>query len=126
MKEITFDKTWGKEIWFVNNPIYCGKVIIIEKGKWSSEGRFHYHKVKDETFYVIQGKLKLDYVTMENEFFSCILVAGQAFRVKPNMKHRFTAISEEGCSFIEVSTTHRDSDSYRCEWDKENREWIEE
>jgi len=126
MKEIMVDKTWGTEKWFVNNHLYCGKVLQVKQGKWSSEGRFHYHKNKDETFLIISGKLLVDYVTLDNEFFSLTLKGGQAFRILPNMKHRFTAINPEGCVFTETSTTHRDSDSFRCEWDKENRTWIEE
>ena len=126
MKETMVDKTWGKEKWFVNNHLYCGKLLSVNQGKWSSEGRFHYHKVKDETFFIVSGILHVDLVTLDNEFFSISLRGGQTYRIKPNVKHRFTALNVEGCRFIETSTTHRDEDSYRCEWDKENRTWIEE
>ena len=40
------------------------------------------------------------------------LEEGNSYRIFPNILHRFTAITDE-CKFIEVSTTHRDSDSYR-------------
>ena len=26
-------KGWGKEIWFVNNDEYCGKILCFDKGK---------------------------------------------------------------------------------------------
>ena len=42
-------KGWGYEKWIVNNDLYCGKVLFFERGKKCS---WHYHKVKDETFYV--------------------------------------------------------------------------
>ena len=35
-------KTWGNELWFENNDKYCGKLITVECGKWSSEGKYHY------------------------------------------------------------------------------------
>ena len=126
MNEIIVDKSWGSETWFVNNHLYCGKMLKVDQNKWTSEGRFHYHKQKDETFFVLQGLLQVDFVTLDNEFFSVSLRAGQAFRILPNMRHRFTALNEEGCVMIETSTTHRDEDSYRCSWDKEKREWIED
>jgi len=125
MKETVVEKSWGSETWFVNNHLYCGKLLKVNKGKYTSEGRFHYHKSKDETFFIISGLLLVDYVTLDNEFYSLTLKSGQAFRVEPNVKHRFTALNEAGCIFIETSTTHRDSDSYRCSWDSEKREWIE-
>ena len=40
-------KTWGFELWFANTAEYCGKLLVVEHGKWSSEGKFHYHEIKD-------------------------------------------------------------------------------
>jgi len=34
------EKGWGKEIIFVNNPEYCGKILCFDKGKKFS---MHYH-----------------------------------------------------------------------------------
>ena len=45
-------KGWGYEKWIVNNEMYCGKLLFIEKGKRCS---WHYHKIKDETFYLQSG-----------------------------------------------------------------------
>ncbi len=42
------EKTWGSELWFANNDMYCGKLLTVNVDKWSSEGKFHYHKIKDE------------------------------------------------------------------------------
>jgi mannose-6-phosphate isomerase-like protein (cupin superfamily) len=117
-------KTWGYEHWFVNTARYCGKMLFIEKGKWSSEGRYHYHKLKDETFFVIEGELHLDYVK-DGVTRTEILKQYDSFRVEQLVKHRFTAISEGGCKFVEASTTHRDTDSYRCYFDESKTEWVE-
>jgi mannose-6-phosphate isomerase-like protein (cupin superfamily) len=111
MKERFHTKKWGSELWFTNNPLYCGKKITILKGNVSSNGAFHHHQKKDETFFVLDGQLVIEYVE-NGEFFSITLHPEQSFRIKPCMKHRFYTISPE-CNFIEVSTTHSDNDSYR-------------
>ena len=121
--EPTVRKRWGYEQWFENNEKYCGKLLFVEKDKWSSNGNFHYHKIKDETFFVIEGSLLLEFVGEDNKIYTFELEELQTVRVYPGTKHRFTAISEKGCKFIEVSTTHLDEDSYRCYWDKERSEW---
>jgi len=60
LKNKYIKKSWGYELWFINNSLYCGKMLLINKDSWSSEGRYHYHKIKDETFFVIEGILILD------------------------------------------------------------------
>jgi len=117
------EKSWGYEHWFVNGARYCGKLLSVEPGKWSSKGAYHYHKLKDETFFVIEGELQLDYVDNDGEFKTLFLKKYDSFRVHQQTKHRFTAVSSDGCKFIEASTTHRDSDSYRVNWDEEKKEW---
>jgi len=37
-----------------------------------------------------------------------------SFRIKPNILHRFKSVGKD-CKFLEVSTTHREDDSYRIE-----------
>ena len=51
-------KGWGYEKWIVNGELYCGKLLFFEKGKRCS---WHYHKIKDETFYIQSGELLLIY-----------------------------------------------------------------
>ena len=105
------EKKWGYEKWIVNNELYCGKELYCKKGVWSSEGRFHYHKNKDETFYVIEGTLRL--VIEEDAMLKqIVLEVGESYRIRPHTKHKFTADTSE-CKFIEISTFHSDDDSYR-------------
>ena len=118
------EKTWGWEHWFANTKDYCGKLLFVECDKWSSEGRFHYHEIKDETFFVIQGRLILDIASDDGEYQRMILYENSSYRVMPGVKHRFSASSEGGCKFIEASTHHEDSDSFRCKFDKEKGEWL--
>jgi len=96
-------KEWGEEIWMANTNLYCGKKLILKKGKRCS---FHYHKNKDETFYIDSGK-----VLMQIEEEKRILFPGEAVLIKPNTRHRFTGLKDS--VIIEISTHHEDSDSYR-------------
>ena len=51
-------KGWGYEKWIVNNKMYCGKLLFFDEGKRCS---WHYHKLKDETFYLQSGRILLYY-----------------------------------------------------------------
>ncbi len=111
------EKSWGHEIWFENNGLYCGKGLFVRYQEWSSKGKFHYHPVKDETFIITYGTLLLQIGEDGHGFIEDhILPAQTSFRVKPGVKHRFTAINQEGCEFVEVSTIHNDDDTIRCYW----------
>ena len=97
-------KEWGEERWIVNRD-YCGKLLILKQGFRCS---LHYHKIKDETFYINKGK-----VLMECAGQTLIMKPGDALLIEPNMKHRFTGL--EDSEILEFSTHHEDSDSYRDE-----------
>ena len=97
-------KVWGKEIWIVNRD-YCGKKLILNKGFRCS---MHYHKLKDETFYLLSGKVLLEIGIKRR-----IMLPGDSMLIKPYQKHRFTGL--EDSEIIEFSTHHDDSDSYRDE-----------
>ena len=96
-------KVWGHEEWIVNNEKYCGKKLVFKKGYRCS---MHYHKIKDETFYVISGK-----ILMELDGVKRIMTPGDSQRILPGQKHRVTAY--ENSSLFEISTFHMDEDSYR-------------
>ena len=49
-------KGWGHEKWIVNTKEYCGKLLFFNEGKRCS---WHYHQLKDETFYLQSGLLSL-------------------------------------------------------------------
>jgi len=100
----TVKKEWGSEEWIVNRD-YCGKKLILNKGFRCS---MHYHKNKDETFYILSGKVLLEIGTQKN-----ILHPGHSILIKPGQKHRFTGLEQS--EIMEFSTHHEDSDSYRDE-----------
>lgn len=103
-------KSWGYELWIVNNEKYCGKILFVKQGQWLS---YHYHKIKDEVLYVQSGKARFVVSNYESgqirkEFE---LRPGEAFHVTPNCPHQIEAL--EDLTIIEFSTQHFDSDSYR-------------
>jgi len=103
-------KAWGEEHWIVNKE-YCGKNLLLKKGHRCS---FHGHKLKDETFYVIKGKVHLELGDKEgNVHTSKVLTKGDIQHLTPYLYHRFTGL--EDSEIIEFSTTHREDDSYRVE-----------
>jgi len=108
----TKKKSWGKELWIVNTKKYGGKLLKVERGKWSSNGKFHYHKEKDETFFVIKGDLLLDIKDRRDSFERMILKKGDSIRIKPYTLHRFTTLCIFGAEFVEFSTPYKLKDSY--------------
>jgi mannose-6-phosphate isomerase-like protein (cupin superfamily) len=103
MTEEIHEKVWGHEKWIVNTPLYCGKFLFLNKGKRCS---LHYHKNKDETFYVVTGK-----ILMEVDNKKRIMEDGDIQRIIPLVVHRFSGL--ESSVIIEFSTHHEESDSYR-------------
>lgn len=116
-------KGWGFEKWIVNKSLYCGKLLFFSKGKKCS---LHYHKNKDETFYIQSGKIKLYYSdemeriqrlanstkeNIQNFLESIILEKGDNFYIPPGRIHQMVAL--EDTELFEFSTTHEDEDSYR-------------
>jgi len=95
-------KVWGKEVWLVNRN-YCGKKLVLNKGFRCS---MHYHRNKDETFYINKGKVLME---INNE--KRIMEEGDSVRITPRAKHRFTGLANS--EIIEFSTHHEDEDSYR-------------
>jgi len=103
-------KGWGYEKWICNNEKYCGKILYIVKNYKCS---WHYHKLKDETFYVQSGKIKLIYGTDDLIEYAneVVLQRGSHFHVSIGLRHQMIAL--EDTELFEFSTQHFDEDSYR-------------
>ncbi len=109
--EIKFvSKGWGFEKWIVNNEEYCGKLLYFVKDKRCS---WHYHKLKDEVFYVQSGKLLVKYSNNDDYEGAnqLVLKPGDHFHVYRGLRHQMIAL--EDTELFEFSTQHFDSDSYR-------------
>ena len=105
-------KGWGYEKWIVNTDLYCGKLLFIEAGKRCS---WHYHKLKDETFYIQSGELLLIYGDDDNinRAKMTVLRPGDKFYIYPGLRPQMQARSDT--ELFEFSTQHFDEDSYRIE-----------
>lgn len=118
-------KLWGFELIIVNQE-YCGKQLTVVPNRYCS---VHVHLIKREHFYVIDGSLRLEYAEIEMydsivdeqtwnaSYRTIILNKGDSFGMYPKMYHRFTSATNHPCTFIEFSSHHEDSDSYRIKVD---------
>jgi sialic acid synthase SpsE/quercetin dioxygenase-like cupin family protein len=79
----------------LNEELYSKKTIILLPKQQHPE---HYHKIKTETFLVIEGTLELvvDGVPV-------VLSKNETFTIKPNVKHSFT--TKTGVIFEEIATS---------------------
>lgn len=106
MKEVI--KKWGKEVWIVNEPEYCAKFLHVDRG---ASGSLHYHPKKKETFFLLEGEIKVEY-----DDFILRFVIGEwptPLNIPPCSPHRFTGIADS--VILEVSTHHDDDDVVRLE-----------
>lgn len=109
-------KPWGSELIITNDHVvgYCGKLLTCRNEIWSSGGRFHMHKIKDETFFVINGYLRLEVWNPDTKDVEInILKKYQSIRLKPYTWHRFRSTLRLECQFVEISTPDSPEDSYR-------------
>ena len=103
-------KGWGREVWIANNPLYCGKILEIRKGRRCS---LHYHKLKTESFYLHKGRLKVRVKESvdSDRLDEFEISSGDCMDVSPGFVHQMEAI--EDSELFEFSTQHFESDSYR-------------
>ncbi|HVC22335.1 MAG TPA: cupin domain-containing protein [Candidatus Dormibacteraeota bacterium] len=93
------EKPWGYEIWFAVTDRYAGKIIHIDAGH---ELSLQYHERKDESIYVLSGKMELELDNARGELQTVPLGPGQCQRIEAGQRHRMRALEEtEVC---EVST----------------------
>jgi len=105
------DKGWGYEIIWATNDLYCGKIMVFEKV--GSKFSMHFHKEKDETWFVNNGRFLLNYIdTTTDEYKSQELTEGMTWRNPPLMPHQLVCM-EPGSSVTEVSTPDSVEDNYR-------------
>jgi len=108
-------KVWGLEGFIVNSD-YCTKVLVLKSGFQCS---LHYHKLKDEVFIILCGKVRME---LNNKIY--VLRKGDYMRVKPGDVHRFTGVTWFRDSIIvESSSTHKDKDTYRYEKSRKVRSY---
>lgn len=104
-------KGWGYEIIWATNDLYCGKILVFEKA--GSKFSMHFHKEKDETWFVNSGKFLLKWVDTETASLQQkVLVEGETWHNPPLMPHQLEAILPNSMIY-EVSTPDSVEDNYR-------------
>ena len=98
----TVAKPWGREVIFAETERYAGKVLHLEAGHRLS---LQYHRQKDETIFVLEGEVIL-LVEVDGVMQEKTLRPGEAFRIRPGVKHRMRA--ERPCAILEVSSPELD------------------
>lgn len=134
-------KGWGYEIWIENNEFYCGKHLHVLPYKKCSV-HYHKDKLETfyvingelELTYSnniknlileLRSLAKTSELSISDRLVSCwinqqrieqktvILKKGDCFTLPQYTPHTFTSNTAYPCDFIEFSTHHEDSDSYR-------------
>jgi mannose-6-phosphate isomerase-like protein (cupin superfamily) len=105
-------KPWGHEIIWARTDEYVGKILHVKAGHRLS---VQFHERKDETSYVLSGRLKLFKGDSADALTETELAEGDRWRNRPGEIHTIEAI--EDADVLEVSTPHLDdvvrlSDSY--------------
>jgi mannose-6-phosphate isomerase-like protein (cupin superfamily) len=104
-------KGWGYEIIWATNDLYCGKILVFEKV--GSKFSMHFHKEKDETWFVNSGKFLLRWVDTETASLQQkVLVEGETWHNPPLMPHQLEAMVPNSMIY-EVSTPDSVEDNYR-------------
>jgi mannose-6-phosphate isomerase len=108
----TVDKPWGHELWWAHTDRYAGKVLHVKAGHRLS---LQFHERKDESAYLLSGRLLLTQGLSEEDLTTVELTAGAAWRNEPGKVHTIEAL--EDCDVLEVSTPELDdvvrlSDNY--------------
>ncbi len=97
------EKPWGYEIIFAHTEHYVGKLLFVRAGEQLS---LQFHKEKDETIYVHEGKIELEIGEPGGPLDTEIVGPGHSFRIKPGTVHRWRAL--EDSAVLEASTPQLD------------------
>ena len=105
------DKGWGYEVIWATNDKYCGKIMVFEKV--GSKFSMHFHREKDETWFVNNGRFLLRWIdTTDASLREQELKTGDVWHNPPLQPHQLVCM-EAGSSITEVSTPDSVEDNYR-------------
>ena len=99
-----FDEVGEIEAWIANEVEagYCGKFLFVCNGQTCP---MHYHRQKHETFYVVKGRVHMQYDGIERQ-----MDEGAVLSVEPGRPHSFTGIGP--ALLLEVSKPCLIEDNY--------------
>lgn len=104
-------KGWGYELIWATNDKYCGKIMYFEKS--NAKFSMHFHREKDETWFVNTGRFKVRWIDTSNAvLYEKELKEGDVWHNPPLQPHQLICL-QEGSSITEVSTADSVEDNYR-------------
>jgi mannose-6-phosphate isomerase len=98
-KPVRVEKPWGHELIWAHTERYVGKILHIKAGHALS---LQYHLQKDETVYMLAGRMRFQTGAEGEELQDRVLGPGEAFHITPLLRHRM--IAETDCDVLEAST----------------------
>jgi mannose-6-phosphate isomerase-like protein (cupin superfamily) len=96
---IRIDKPWGYEIWYAWTDRYVGKLLHVKQGGRLS---LQYHREKDESSYLLSGRLRLTRGPAPDRLTVTDIGPGHAWRNRPGEIHTIEGL--EDADVLEVST----------------------
>jgi mannose-6-phosphate isomerase len=93
------EKPWGSELWYAHTDRYAGKILRVREGHRLS---VQYHEQKDETSYLLSGRLLVEQGTTAATLRCRELAPGESWRNEPRVVHTMEAL--EDSVILEVST----------------------
>jgi len=119
----TVQKGWGYELIFATNDKYCGKILFFEKE--GAQFSMHFHREKDETWFVNTGKFKVQWIdTKTAALYEKELNEGDVWHNPPLQPHRLICL-QGSSSITEVSTADSVEDNYRVAPGDSQRQKVE-
>jgi mannose-6-phosphate isomerase-like protein (cupin superfamily) len=97
------EKPWGYEIWYALTDDYAGKILHVKRGHRLS---LQFHEQKDESCYVLTGRLTLLQGDSAETLSERMIGAGDVWRNVPGTVHTIEAL--EDSDVLEVSTPYLD------------------
>jgi mannose-6-phosphate isomerase-like protein (cupin superfamily) len=95
------EKPWGHELWWAQTDSYAGKLLHVKAGHSLS---LQLHREKDESSYLLSGRLRLVLGPSAGELEESEIGPGHAWRIEPGTVHSIEAL--EDSVVLEVSTPH--------------------
>jgi mannose-6-phosphate isomerase len=96
-------KPWGYEVWWAVTEHYAGKILHVTRGHRLS---LQYHETKDESCYLLAGRIALTRGASVDELETVTIEAGAIWRNQPGEIHTIEALEES--DVLEVSTPQLD------------------
>jgi mannose-6-phosphate isomerase len=97
------EKPWGYEIWWAVTDQYVGKILHVNKGQRLS---LQYHVQKEESSYVLSGRLVLVQGDSEETMTERSVSVGDSWHNAPGVIHTIEAL--EDSDVLEASTPFLD------------------